>query len=80
MTGAVLGATAPSEGDLACTERAECIGVGAAVVGAFGGLVGLGVGALIKTERWEEVPLDQLRLSPVPQRDGRLGIGLALKF
>ena len=43
-------------------------------------LIGSIVGALIKTERWEEVPLDQLRVSFVPQRDGRFGLGLSVRF
>jgi len=38
------------------------------------------VGALIKTERWERVPLDGLRVRLAPQRDGRLGIGLSVAF
>ena len=45
-----------------------------------GGLLGLLVGYLIKTDRWEEVPLDRLRVSLVPQRDGRLGLGGSVRF
>jgi hypothetical protein len=52
----------------------------ALVFGAAGGLVGLGIGALFKTERWEEVPLDQLRVSVAPQPDGRLGVSVSLEF
>ena len=67
-----------------CTS--ECWGtvgtaaIGAGVVSVAGAMVGIVVGALIKTERWEEVPFDQLRVSFVPQRDGRLGIGLSVRF
>jgi hypothetical protein len=43
---------------------------------AFGG----GIGAVYKTDRWEEVPLDRLRVSIVPLRDGRLGFGLEVRF
>ena len=51
------------------------------VVATFvGALTGMTVGALSPGERWEEVPLDQLRVSIVPQRDGRLGFGLAVTF
>ena len=45
-----------------------------------GGIVGAGVGALIRTDRWEEVPLDRLRVSIVPQRGGRLGFGVSIAF
>ena len=44
---------------------------------AFTGLVAVGgagigalVGALIKSERWEELPLDRLRLGIAPRSDG----------
>jgi hypothetical protein len=46
--------------------------------------VGAGVGALIgtaiKTERWQEVPLDRVRVSFGPQRNGRFGFGLSVSF
>ncbi len=60
--------------------REECIGVstvGGAVVGT---LLGLGVGAVTKTDRWEEVPLERLRVSLVPQRDGRIAVGFSVRF
>ncbi len=71
-----------------CTEgggfleptREQCIGlstVGGAVVGT---LLGLVAGALTKTDRWREVPLDRLRLQVAPQRDGRFGLGLSVRF
>ena len=46
----------------------------------FGGVVGLLGGALIKSERWEEVPLDRLRVNLGPQRDGRWGLGASVRF
>ena len=56
-----------------------------AVWGAvFGGLVGGGVGALIgasiRTDRWQEVPLDRLRVNLGPQRDGRFGFGASVRL
>ena len=71
-----------------CTEgggfleptREQCIGlstVGGAVVGT---LLGLVIGAVMTTYRWEEVPLDQLRVSFGPQRDGRFGLGAPVRF
>ncbi len=51
-------------------------------VGLFVGGIGTGIGAVIGSaftgERWEEVPLDQLRVSFAPQRDGRFGLGLSV--
>ena len=38
------------------------------LIGAAGGIVGGFVGYLIKTDRWEEVPLERLRVSLAPQR------------
>ena len=38
------------------------------LVGAMGGLVGGITGFFIKTDRWEEVPMERLRVSPTPQR------------
>jgi hypothetical protein len=38
------------------------------------------VGALIKTDRWEEVPLDRLRVSFAPKRDGRFTVGFRIAF
>ena len=52
--------------------------------GLAGGLLGAGVGAVIgwaiKTERWEEVPLDRLQLNMVPLRDGGFALGVSVTF
>ena len=42
--------------------------------------IGTLVGLLVRTERWEKVPLDRLRLGIVAQPSGRLGLGAALAF
>ena len=80
--GAVLGVLASEgSGENLCTgTTVACAAVGAAAVGVAGALVGLGVGALIKSERWEEVPLDRLRVNIVPLRDGRFALGLSVAF
>ena len=36
--------------------------------------------ASIKTDRWEEVPLDRLRVSFAPQRDARFALGFSVSF
>jgi len=50
-------------------------GIGAAV-GFFAGVV---TGSLIKSDKWEEVPLDRLHVSVGPQRGG-FGIGASIAF
>ncbi len=51
-----------------------------AMMGGLGfGLIGAGVGALIKSDRWSEVPLDQIRPRLVAQKDG-VGVGVVLRF
>ncbi len=57
-----------------------CAVVGAVVFGAVGALIGALIGAASTGTRWEEVPLDRLRLQVAPQRDGRLGFGASVKF
>ena len=60
-----------------------CPTLAAAAFGLAGGIGGILVGSLtgwaIKTDRWEEVPLDRLRVSFVPQRDGA-SFGLRIVF
>ena len=42
----------------------------ALAVGSAGALLGALIGASSETDRWEEVPLDQLQVSIAPQREG----------
>ena len=55
------------------------VALGTGIFGGIAGvLVGATVGAFIKTDRWEEVPLDRLRVSFAPQRNGfSLGVSFA---
>jgi len=57
-------------------------GFGTGFVAGFfvGGILGAVFGAVAKSDRWEEVPLDQLRVSVVPQRDGRFAFRLSVAF
>lgn len=77
--GAAAGAT---DSQFGCFEscpsqtRAEAVAYGL-LVGAVGGAVcGAGVGALVKSERWSPVPLQQVRVSLGPTR-GR-GVRLSM--
>jgi hypothetical protein len=61
-------------------SRLQLIGLGAGFFGACGAVVGLLTGAMITSERWEEVPLERVRASFAPQHDGRRRIGLSVAF
>ena len=51
------------------------------IAGFFGGmLVGALIGSAIRGDRWKEVPLDRVRVSLGPQRDGRFGFGASVRF
>jgi hypothetical protein len=53
---------------------------GKAMLGGIGlGLIGAGVGAFIKSDKWSEVPLDRVRPRLVAQLDG-VGVGVVLRF
>ena len=56
--------------------RLEAALITGAIVGALGGITGY----FIKTERWEEVPLERLRVSLAPQRDGGFALGFSVRF
>ena len=49
---------------------------GVLVLGGTGELIGNS----IKTDRWQAVPLDNVRVSFVPQRDGRFTLGMSVRF
>jgi len=57
----------------------ECIGLT-----ALGGLAGAGLGAVIgsrlRSERWQDVPIERLRLGLGPQVSGRFGLAFAVAF
>ena len=84
-TGAVIGLA--SGDDPPCSgwfcwgfTAEEKAALGAIGLGGLGAVIGLIAGAASSGERWEEVPLDRLRVSVGPQRDGRLGFGLSVTF
>lgn len=64
-----------------CSSDSESIGsgTGAAIFGSLGFVSGL-VAGLQPRDKWEEVPLDRLRVNFVPQRDGRFSLGLSVTF
>ena len=52
----------------------------AVIFGALGGVAGGITGYFIKTDRWEEVPLERLRVSLAPQPDGGFELGFSVRF
>lgn len=64
----------------AFVNPAACAAAGGVIFGAAGALLGALIGATMKTERWVSVPLDELRVSFGPQRDGRFGFGASVRF
>ena len=81
FAGAVIGtAVTASE----CAGGGPYAGICKSSSAAIGGLAGLFVGGItatfIKSDRWEAVPIDQLRVSFAPQRDGRFAFGLSVAF
>ncbi len=63
----------------ACGLYADCDGWASPIAGGAlaGALVGVGIGALMKSDRWQSVPLDRVRvtLTPAPR-----GVGLVVSI
>ncbi len=82
--GGILGLVGGLASDHCIDDPNPCPGAFAAwgaILGILPGLVVGGVaGAITKADRWEEIPLDRLRVSLGPQRDGRFGLGLSVRF
>ncbi len=84
LVGAATGAIIGLASDTDCGGFGPCgaeeVAALAVVFGGLGGVIGLIIGASTTTERWVEVPLDRLRVSFAPQRDGRFALGLSMRF
>ena len=80
LTGAVIGAAigASEAGDY-CTPGG-CAALVGGVFGLGGLVLGAVVGATIKTERWEELPLSQLRVGVAPHDPHRWALGVSFAF
>jgi hypothetical protein len=81
LVGAVVGGVVG-----AAVEPDELLGRGVNVAagiilgGAGGSLIGLGVGASVRTERWEAIPGDGAGAANGPRSAGGLTLGLSLRF
>lgn len=81
FAGALVGLAA---GTASCEDsfifsRGDCIGMSAAGFAAIGVGVGALIGALAKTEHWETVPVDAVRVSVVPHGSG-VALGISLSY
>ena len=87
LIGAAVGAVPGALSGAAYAETCDCSDpnyAGGAAIGALifavpGAVLGAGIGALVRTEAWDEVPKDGLRVSIVPIVKGA-GLGVALRF
>ena len=62
-------------------DEAETQGlIGALLGGVAGAVFGGLIGSTIKVERWEEVPIDQLRVTIEPQHHGGLAVRSSIRF
>ena len=81
LAGAVVGGTIG-----AAVEPDELLGRGVNVLAgvvlgsAGGGLIGVAVGASIRSERWQEFPTHEQGVSLFPTGENRLAVGLSLRF
>ena len=82
LSGALLGLAVCSgqSGSGSVCDAESGAGIGAVAFGGAGLVLGAIHGLFASINRWEEVPLDRLRVSFVPQRDGRFGLGLSVRF
>ena len=58
-------------------EKALIYGLVGIPLGAVAGAL---LGRIFASDRWEQVPLDGLRVTFVPKRDGRFALGLSVAF
>ena len=76
-TGAILGVAGHNESDWIIGPGASAF-VGAVLLGPIGAGAGAAVGLMVKTERWETVPLAAAAPGAAWGRDGRLSVGVRL--
>jgi hypothetical protein len=82
LLGVLVGATAEVDDDLCDWDEETYCSRGEALAAgvAGGGLLGAGIGALIKTDRWQAVAIDELRVGLVPLRGRGAGLALAVAW
>jgi hypothetical protein len=61
-------------------SRGDAFLFGALGGAVLGGGIGALIGAMTRTDRWEEIPLDRLQVSYTPRHSGRVGVGILIAF
>jgi len=86
LVGALVGALAGAVAGLGIGSddcSGGCVGGAAGIGAGIGALAGGALGALAgipKKDRWKKVPLNQLHMGIVSQRNGRFGLGVSVRF
>ncbi len=81
-TGAVIGAASGDDDPSTwfAMSAGEKAAVGAISLGLLGGIVGGVIGLSSPGERWEEVPLDRLRVGPSPVTADGVAVSVSLRL
>jgi hypothetical protein len=79
LAGGLIGAGIGATQEFCIFSCSQATGIGVVIGAPAGALLGGVVGALIRSDRWKEIPLDRVRMGVVPQHDG-LGIGASITF
>ena len=86
LIGAAFGALMAAAADDCSSSQGICFGgpaialAGGIIAGGIGSCVGAFIGFFIQTDKWEEVPIDRLRLGFSPQPKGRLALSASVAF
>ncbi len=80
LLGAAFAVLAVDAGGSSEISNQEAAAIFAALGGSAGLLIGTIVGASTKTERWQEIPLDRLRVTVGPQPHGRFGVKIDVRL
>ena len=76
IVGGIVASQEPDEGEI----DIHMDGVVAAGYGLIGGMVGAGVGTLIKSDRWESVPVSDVTIGVAPNREHGVAVTMSLNF
>lgn len=78
-TGVIAGVAGHNDADWLFSSGASAF-LGAVLLAPVGAVTGLVVGLMVRTERWQTVPLDDIGPGVARGPDGRLGLGVRLAF
>lgn len=72
--------TCPENGWLPCFEKGEMAVFGAITLGGLGAGLGWLVGHAIRSERWETIPLDNIRVGVAANPDAGVAFAASVRF